>query len=89
MDVLEEKAIRAVKEKNVGNLVLGGGVSRNSRLRERLETRCRKENIHIQFPPPELCTDNAAMIAACGTYLLGKDTERDLSMNPEPNLPLV
>lgn len=88
IDVLEEKTIRAVKSTGVKQLVLGGGVSANSRLRQRLEERCAVEQIQLRIPPMELCTDNAGMIAAAGTYQLLEGKVADLSLNPNPNLTL-
>lgn len=67
LDVLVEKSLRAVKMTGVKRLVLAGGVSANSGLRVRLHQRCERERIELMIPPLELCTDNAAMIAAAGT----------------------
>src|SRR5690606_1774890 len=60
VEVLTEKAIAAVKKTGVSELVLAGGVSANSGLREALMKRCAEEGIRLRVPPPELCTDNAA-----------------------------
>ncbi|MEA3346844.1 MAG: tRNA (adenosine(37)-N6)-threonylcarbamoyltransferase complex transferase subunit TsaD, partial [Candidatus Auribacterota bacterium] len=67
-------------------LVVGGGVSRNKRLREKFCCIGRKEGIEIFFPPPELCTDNAAMVAGIGFELLKKG--KCGLFNPDPNLKL-
>ena len=89
MEVLTEKAVRAARFKGVSNLVLAGGVSANSALRESLAARCRQEGIQLSFPPLELCTDNAAMIAAAGTYRFLDGERAGLELNAEPNLKLV
>jgi N6-L-threonylcarbamoyladenine synthase len=89
LDVLVEKSIRAVKETGVGQLVLAGGVSANSGLRIRLLERCKEEGIRLAIPPLELCTDNAAMIAAAGTYQFLDGQFADLSLNADANLALI
>lgn len=65
-DVLVEKSISAVKQRGLGTLVLGGGVSANDRLREHMMVRCSRENIRLYLPAKKNCTDNAAMIAFSG-----------------------
>lgn len=88
LDVLVEKAMRAVKQTGVKHLLLAGGVSANSGLRNRLQNRAGKENIDLRIPPLSLCTDNAAMIAVAGTFQFLDGKRADLSLNADPNLPL-
>ena len=64
VDVLVEKAFRAVRRHRVSALAVVGGVSANSRLRARLAARAAEAGIQLALPPLSLCTDNAAMIAA-------------------------
>jgi N6-L-threonylcarbamoyladenine synthase len=66
VDVLVEKAFRAVRRRRVPALAVVGGVSANSRLRARLAARAAETGIRLALPPLALCTDNAAMIAAAG-----------------------
>jgi N6-L-threonylcarbamoyladenine synthase len=65
VDVLVEKTINAALEHNVSDIIVAGGVSANSRLREKILA-ASKHPVHI--PPLSLCTDNAAMIAGAGYY---------------------
>jgi N6-L-threonylcarbamoyladenine synthase len=66
---LIEKVERAVKQASVKRLAVGGGVAANSELRERLALLCERRGLALKVPPPELCTDNAAMIASAARYL--------------------
>ncbi len=74
VDVLVEKAFRAVARERVGALAVVGGVSANSRLRERLAARAAEAGIRLAIPRPAYCTDNAAMIAFAGlrAYVQGR-----------------
>ena len=69
-DVLTAKAVRAAREHGVGHLLIGGGVAANSRLRELAAQRCAAAGIVLRVPPPRLCTDNGAMVAALGAQLV-------------------
>ncbi|MEP6695305.1 MAG: tRNA (adenosine(37)-N6)-threonylcarbamoyltransferase complex transferase subunit TsaD [Pseudonocardiales bacterium] len=70
VDVLTAKAIRACQETGVGDLLLGGGVAANSRLRALAESRCTTAGVRLRVPRPGLCTDNGAMVAALGSLLV-------------------
>lgn len=87
VDVLLEKSFRLAKEKNMDKIVLCGGVSANSRIREAFEESGAKENIKIFYPELKLCTDNAAMIASAAyyEYRAGKVDEENFA---NPNLGL-
>lgn len=69
---LVKKAIRATKEYDLNNLVVAGGVSANSRLKELLTTNCEKQNINLFMPSLSLCTDNAAMIGSAAYFMMKK-----------------
>ena len=69
-DVLTAKAVRACREHGVDDLLLGGGVAANSRLRALAEQRCAAAGIVLRVPSPRLCTDNGAMVAALGSRLV-------------------
>ncbi len=65
IDVLVTKAVAAAQERRVKQILLVGGVASNESLRKRLTE---NSSIPVLVPEPVLCTDNAAMIAACGYY---------------------
>ena len=69
-------------------IVLGGGVAANSLLREELLGACASDGVRGFLPSREMCTDNAAMIAAAGWYRLRSDGPTDLSGGAFPNLKL-
>jgi N6-L-threonylcarbamoyladenine synthase len=69
-DVLTMKAIAACERHGVGTLVIGGGFSANSQLREAAAKRCAEAGIELRIPPIRYCTDNGAMIAALGSAVV-------------------
>ena len=87
VDVLLEKTFRLAKEKKLDKVVLSGGVSANSRIREAFVEKGKKENIKIFYPDLKLCTDNAAMIASAAyyNYISGK-VEKENFANPNLGL---
>lgn len=88
IDVVVEKAIRAVKSTGAVQLLLCGGVAANRGLRAALSQRCDKEGIPLSIPPLNYCTDNAAMIGAAA-YLKWKNGEySNLDLKAEPSLSL-
>ncbi|GIP22699.1 DNA-binding/iron metalloprotein/AP endonuclease [Paenibacillus sp. J22TS3] len=88
IEVLVEKAIRAVRETGAKELLLCGGVAANRGLREALAQRCDQEEIVLRIPPLKYCTDNAAMIGAAA-YLKWKSGEfAPQTMKAEPGLSL-
>ena len=68
MDVLVEKTLLALRKYPVKGVALGGGVASNSRLRKRLSLALEGRHIRPYFPPPALCTDNAAIVAGLAYY---------------------
>ncbi len=69
-DVLTAKTIAACRAHGVATLVVGGGFSANSQLRDMAAARCAEAGIELRIPPIRYCTDNGAMIAALGAAVL-------------------
>ena len=72
VDVLTRKAVLACKEHGVDDLLIGGGVAANTRLRAMAQERCDAEGIRLRVPRPGLCTDNGAMVAALGAQMVAR-----------------
>ena len=70
VEVLLEKARRALAQTGLRRLALVGGLAANSRLRERMAELARELGVETLFPPIALCTDNAAMIGAVADGML-------------------
>ena len=64
VEALSRKLLRAAKLYDAPALVVAGGVAANGALRRRLKEECDRRGLKLVVPPPELCTDNAAMIGA-------------------------
>jgi tRNA N6-adenosine threonylcarbamoyltransferase len=88
VDVQVDKTIAAAVDKGVRKVVLGGGVVANTRLRDLMVERAKGAGLEVLIPPPELCTDNAAMIACAGYYRLERGERTDLEVGAYPSLPL-
>src|SRR5918996_2698724 len=89
VDVQVHKTLAAVRKTGVDRVFLCGGVAANSGLRSGLATACIEAGITLNVPPMELCTDNAAMVAACGAAMLRRGISTSLDAAPDPNLPLT
>ena len=88
VDVLVSHSMSALDESGIKRFALAGGVASNSCLRVGMEKACAERGIEFFVPPPILCTDNGAMIAAAGyrSFMQGKVSSLDL--NAVPNLRL-
>ncbi|MCG2588380.1 tRNA (adenosine(37)-N6)-threonylcarbamoyltransferase complex transferase subunit TsaD [Rhodohalobacter sulfatireducens] len=81
-DVLHVKLKRAVKKTGVKNIMVAGGVSANSMLREKVEEMAQKMDLHLMIPSIQYCTDNAAMIAITGALKAREGRYDDLQIKP-------
>ena len=86
VEVLVHKAFEAIREAGRDTLVLAGGVAANKSLERRLRETAEAEGIRYLYPPPRLCTDNAAMIACRGAYAAAASNYSDLYLNAVPGL---
>ena len=89
VDVQVAKTIRAAREHEIPTVLLCGGVAANSRLRESLAGACDAAGFRLFRPSAELCTDNAAMVAACGYHRYRRGIRTTLDVTPDPNFPLA
>jgi len=88
VDMLIAPTLRAAKELAIPRVVLGGGVSANSRLRAKLAEKAADLQAEVYYPSPALCTDNGAMVALVGQYRLDRGVRSGLGLNADPDLTL-
>lgn len=90
VDVITAKAVLACRENGITELLLGGGVAANSRLRQLTEQRCSAAGIRLTVPPLSLCTDNGAMVAALGAQLVMSGTAPSgIGFAPDSSMPVT
>lgn len=80
---LVSKTERALKENNIKNLILCGGVAANSYIRDALLTMCKRCDVDFHVPERKYCTDNATMIGAAAYVLYKEKDFADLSTNAQ------
>jgi len=89
VEVLVRKSLAALAQTGLRRLVVAGGVGANRQLREALAGQTRQAGVELFFPPPDLCTDNGAMIAMAGLSRLKAGTgETPLAFGVRPRWPL-
>ncbi len=88
VDQLTTKLLAVAADAGARTLVVGGGVAANSRLRERVTDAAAAADRRAILPPLDLCTDNAAMIAATAYHRLRADGPTPLDAGADPNLRL-
>ena len=88
-DSLTAKAVRACLDTGCDTLVVGGGYSANSRLRELAAERRGAAGITLRLPPLRYCTDNGAQIAALGAAAVRSGVEPSpMDFAPDSGMPL-
>ncbi|MDE2939242.1 MAG: tRNA (adenosine(37)-N6)-threonylcarbamoyltransferase complex transferase subunit TsaD [Chloroflexota bacterium] len=85
VEVMVVKTLEMARRYKARGIVLGGGVTANARLREEMNG---ASILPVIIPPPVLCTDNGAMIAACAYFQYDRGEEFGLDLDIDPALPL-
>jgi N6-L-threonylcarbamoyladenine synthase len=89
-DVLVRKALDAATDQGIEDILIGGGVAANSRLRAMATERAEAQGIRVRVPRPALCTDNGAMVAALGSELVSRGrTPSSLDLPADSSQPLT
>lgn len=86
VDILISKTLKAASRVGVKQVVVGGGVASNRRLRQRFSEEASAKKMTVVFPPPALCVDNGAMVAGIGFPLLRQGRVAALSLKSDPHL---
>ncbi|HEY5096959.1 MAG TPA: tRNA (adenosine(37)-N6)-threonylcarbamoyltransferase complex transferase subunit TsaD [Acidimicrobiales bacterium] len=89
VDVLVTRAMAAAADVGATAVCVAGGVAANSLLRRRTEEACAEAGIGAFLPSRDLCTDNAAMVAAAGWWRLHHGEASGLSLGADPTLRLA
>ena len=89
VDSILDRLRRACQTTGLSRICIAGGVSANTRLRERLDAWSMDEELAVSYPPLEYCTDNAAMIAMAGYMRLGAGESSPLDLEVAPSLSLA
>ena len=89
-DVLTRKAVDAATSRGIEDILIGGGVAANSRLRAMAVERAAAHGIRVRVPRPGLCTDNGAMVAALGAELVARGrTPSLLDLPADSSMPIT
>ena len=88
-DILVTKALRAASQEGLDQIAVVGGVAANRRLRAEMARAGEAAGLRAFFPPMELCTDNAAMVAAAGARLLAAGERHGLDLSAFSRVPLA
>lgn len=85
-EMLIENTKKAIKQTQINQIALAGGVSANSYIRKEFQKLEQQMKIQVYYPEIKLCTDNAAMIASAGYYQYINGEKSELTLNAIPNL---
>lgn len=88
-DTLAIKCRRAFEATGLDSMIIAGGVSANTRLREKLDELTQRLGCKIWYPPLKFCTDNGAMIAYAGYERLRNGYTETLAINVHPRWPMT
>jgi N6-L-threonylcarbamoyladenine synthase len=89
IEVLAKKTVRAAKQRRMTLVTVSGGVSCNQALRKEMTEQCARARLQLLTAPPQLCTDNAAMIAFAASLRFRAGYRSDVREEIDPNLALV
>lgn len=88
-EIIADRLIKATKQYGYKKIVLAGGVSANSGIREKMEKECKKNNFELFMPPLKYCGDNAAMIASQGYFEMQNKKFAGMNLNATASLPIT
>ena len=88
VDTLLDRIEKISNEEKINDISIAGGVAANTRFRYKAEQLSLKMNLNIYFPPMQLCTDNAGMIAMAGYEKISNNLFSNLDLEANPNLSL-
>ncbi len=86
VDTLVRKTMLAARQERLDLVVVSGGVSANTRLREKMAAKGKADGVRVVFPPVELCTDNAAMVAALSSVYLQRGKVHGMELDADAGL---
>jgi N6-L-threonylcarbamoyladenine synthase len=89
VEVLVSKTVRAAQETAAPTVCVAGGVAANRGLKAEMSRACAENGLMLVIPPSELCTDNAAMIAAAGSWRLERGESDTLDFDTYASQPLA
>ena len=86
VDVLLHKTFNAAETYGLKNISVSGGLAASRKLHSEFEKESAKRGITLFYPPPNLCTDNAAMVTCLAAHRYEAELFDDLTLDAYPNL---